>query len=180
MFPIFNQLIEEILINIVKKNPFSSAEEIEILYLETMGSTFDCASPRPINEVLNEIPGVFCLDEHVYYIPFDEELYESPYWGGQEVEEEEEEEMAMEEDGEEVMVIDNDDADDVDDGEEEIDAMDEAEGGSELFTDIDDSGWGDELTDIFDDIFGDFGWDGTPDMCPNHPGGCYCDSDCDF
>ncbi|KAL1489070.1 hypothetical protein ABEB36_014015 [Hypothenemus hampei] len=143
-----------------------------------VSSTFDCASPRPINEVLNEIPGVFCLDEHVYYIPFDEELYESPYWGGQEVEKEgEEEEMAMEEDGEEVMVIDNDD---VDDGEEEIDAMVEAVGGSELSTDIDDSGWGDELTDISDDIFGDFGWDGTPDMCPNHPGGCYCDSDCDF
>ncbi|KAL1490196.1 hypothetical protein ABEB36_012928 [Hypothenemus hampei] len=178
MFPIFNQLIEEIYINIVKKHPFSSVEEIEILYSETVGSTFDCVSARPINEVLNEIPGVFCLDEHVYYIPFDDELYQSPYWGGQEVVEKEEE-MAMEEDGEEVMVIDDGD-DDVEDGEEEIDVMDEAEGESEPSTDIGDSGWEDELTDISDDIFGDFGWDGTPDMCPNHLGGYYCDSDCDF
>ena len=80
----------------------------------------------------------------------------------------------IEEDGEERLLIEEEE-----NREEEMDEIDVSSGTST--TNVRDSGWeDDEYTDVDDLIFDDLGWEGEYDMCPDHPGGYYCHSDCEF
>ncbi|KAL1488586.1 hypothetical protein ABEB36_015049 [Hypothenemus hampei] len=129
--------------------------EISQKFLEIKGRPFEDYGLGTLENVLAGMSEVEYVEGHGYYLPLDDELHESPYWNGQR---EEEERVLEEDDEDEEIFIDVEDEEDI-----FIDVDDD-------LTDASDSGWEDDL-----------GWDGTPnDMCPDHPGGCYCNSDCEF
>ncbi|KAL1492408.1 hypothetical protein ABEB36_010660 [Hypothenemus hampei] len=73
----------------------------------------------------------------------------------------------------EAIVIDG-----TDDEEQEV-----AGEGEEEMIEVVDSGCEDDTdmeTDVDDIFVNDMEWNGEWDMCPDHPGGCYCYSDCEF
>ncbi|KAL1492529.1 hypothetical protein ABEB36_010770 [Hypothenemus hampei] len=146
--------------SVIRHHPFINIEEIALL-LEAEGFPFEEYEMGTLESVLQEIPG----EGGRYYIPF-AEVEGSPYAA--------EEEMVIEEDGEDGLLIEEEE-----NREEEMDEMDVSSGTST--TNVRDSGWeDDEYTDVDDPIFDDLGWEGEYDMCPDHPGGYYCHSDCEF
>ncbi|KAL1487827.1 hypothetical protein ABEB36_015477 [Hypothenemus hampei] len=137
--------------SVIRHYPFKNIEEISLL-LEAEGFPF-------------EEYGLGTLKKGQILHPL-AEVEGSPYAA--------EEEMVIEEDGEERLLIEEEE-----NREEEMDEMDVSSGTST--TNVRDSGWeDDEYTDVDDLIFDDLGWEGEYDMCPDHPGGYYCHSDCEF
>ncbi|KAL1488289.1 hypothetical protein ABEB36_015238 [Hypothenemus hampei] len=147
--------------SVIRHYPFKNIEEISLL-LEAEGFPFEEYGLGTLESVLQEIPEVAYIEGGRYYIPLAEVGGvtirrrggdgDRGRWRGSEEEENREEEM---------------------------DEMDVSSGTST--TNVRDSGWeDDEYTDVDDLIFDDLGWEGEYDMCPDHPGGYYCHSDCEF